>query len=265
MKKIREFAKRVLSASPTLYRAAQWTYHEFKFGLSRMLLRGRYHNLRVIRYSAAQLEAQRALGFRSQFGQDHFVFSTFFDGRRDGCFLDIGCNQPEYLNNTYYFETRQGWRGLAFDPINHYEADWQAQRTATFMPMALGAENTTRSFVEIENKEGWANMMSAFADKARIEDLQYGHRTYDVTVRRASDVLRDAGVTQIDFATIDVEGAEMDVLAGLDLKAHGPHVLLIENNCGLVGDHHIRDHLCSRGYRFHARIWTTDDVFVRAD
>lgn len=265
MKKLREFAKRVLAANPPLYGAMQRAYHEVKFGISRLLLISRYRHLRVIRYTVAQLEAQRALGFRSQFGQDHFVYTTFFDGRREGYFLDIGCNQPEYLNNTYFFETRHGWRGLAFDPIAQYKADWQVQRTVTFMPVALGAENTTRRFVEIENKEGWANMMSAFADKARVEDLQFGHRAYDVTVRRASDVLREAGVARVDFATIDVEGAELEVLAGLDLTQHGPQVLLIENNAGLLGDHRIRDHLCARGYRFHARIWTTDDVFVRGD
>ena len=265
MKKIREFAKKALSATPAVYRAVQWSYHEAKFMLSRWLLQGRYRGLRVIRYAEDELQAQRALGFRSQFGQDYFVYSSFFEGRRDGYFLDIGCNQPEYLNNTYYFETRQGWNGLAFDPISHYEADWFAHRKATFSPIALGAENTTLSFIEIENKEGWANMMSAFADKARVEDMKYGHRRYDVSVRRASDVLQAAGVTQVDFATIDVEGAEMDVLTGLDLVLHGPRVLLIENNIGLMGDHRIRSYLASCGYRFDSRIWTTDDVFVRND
>ena len=101
MKKLREFIKKTLSPKPTLYSAAQWAYHEGKFVLSRLLLSRRYRGLRVIRYTPAQLEAQRVIGFRSQFGQDHFVYTNFFEGQSSGHFVDIGCNQPEYLNNTY--------------------------------------------------------------------------------------------------------------------------------------------------------------------
>lgn len=264
MKKVRQLSKRLLSSNRHLYRATQWIYHETKFALSRLLLISQYKGLRVVRYSASEIESQRALGFRSQFGQDYYVYNSFFQEQRSGYFLDIGCNQPEYLNNTFCFETQMGWSGLAFDPISRYGAEWKAQRKALFMPVALGADNAIRSFVEIVNKEGWADMMSAFADKARVEDLQYGHRIYDVSVRRASDVLSETDVTRVDFASIDVEGAELEVLAGLNFELHSPRVLLIENNSGLAGDSRIRAYLKLRGYKFYARIWTTDDVFLRA-
>lgn len=50
----------------------------------------------------------------SQSGQDLFV-NAIFDGKRDGLFLDIGCNHPIELSNTYALEQELGWRGLLID------------------------------------------------------------------------------------------------------------------------------------------------------
>ena len=50
----------------------------------------------------------------SQAGQDLFVLSVL-DGKRDGVFLDLGCNQPILANNTFLLESEFGWNGLAVD------------------------------------------------------------------------------------------------------------------------------------------------------
>lgn len=50
----------------------------------------------------------------SQAGQDLFVLSLL-DGKREGAFLDLGCNEPIQINNTYLLESAFGWNGLAVD------------------------------------------------------------------------------------------------------------------------------------------------------
>ena len=50
----------------------------------------------------------------SQAGQDLFVLCVL-DGKRDGVFLDLGCNQPIQLNNTYLLESGFGWKGVSID------------------------------------------------------------------------------------------------------------------------------------------------------
>jgi hypothetical protein len=50
----------------------------------------------------------------SQAGQDMFVLSLL-DGKRDGVFLDLGCNHPILINNTYLPESEFGWDGLSVD------------------------------------------------------------------------------------------------------------------------------------------------------
>jgi hypothetical protein len=47
-------------------------------------------------------------------------------------------------------------------------------------------------------------------------------------VRTLSSVLDEAGVSEIDLLSLDVEGFEPEALAGLDLERHAPKFLLVE-------------------------------------
>lgn len=50
----------------------------------------------------------------SQAGQDIFVISCL-DGKTGGKFLDLGCNNPIRINNTFLLEKKFLWEGLSID------------------------------------------------------------------------------------------------------------------------------------------------------
>lgn len=50
----------------------------------------------------------------SQASQDVFVLSCL-DGKQNGTFLDLGCHQPDFINNTFLLEKQFGWQGLSLD------------------------------------------------------------------------------------------------------------------------------------------------------
>ena len=52
--------------------------------------------------------------FNSQAGQDMFALSIL-DGMSDGIFLDIGCNDPKWINNTFLLEEKYNWKGILID------------------------------------------------------------------------------------------------------------------------------------------------------
>lgn len=52
--------------------------------------------------------------FNSQAGQDLFVLMAL-NGKRNGRFIDLGCNHPVEINNTYILEKNYDWTGLSFD------------------------------------------------------------------------------------------------------------------------------------------------------
>ena len=59
---------------------------------------------------------------------------------------------------------------------------------------------------------------------------QFGasYQTICKRVRPLAALIDEAGLAAIDFLKIDVEGAEAEVLAGMDLARHRPRLLLIE-------------------------------------
>lgn len=61
------------------------------------------------------------LEFCSQAGQDLFVLGCLNNKLR-GTFLDLGCGDPVYINNTYLLEKKFRWTGLSID-IDKKETD----------------------------------------------------------------------------------------------------------------------------------------------
>ena len=66
---------------------------------------------------------------------------------------------------------------------------------------------------------------------------------------------------EVDLLSLDVEGAEVPVLAGIGPGSLRPIVILCENAWRLGRRRELRDLLAAKGYRLHGRIWSNDDVF----
>lgn len=260
---IRRYGKRILSWSPALYRLGQRAFIAVKLALDRAVFRSRYRSADYVLYRPAQLRASSQAGFRSQFGQDLYLWTSVLDRMTQGFFVDIGANHPIHLSNSYVLELR-GWQGVAFDPLSKFEELWRELRTAEFHRAAIAASRGDRSFIEIHSREGWEHTMSAFRDCVREEDMRrYGYSEYDVRTAPLADFV--APGTSIDLIMVDVEGAEAAVLHGLDLDLFRPRYLMVENVGAIGGDESIREFLSNHGYAIIARIGGCDDVFVRTN
>src|SRR4051812_7051515 len=51
----------------------------------------------------------------AQEGED-LVLRRFFEGQRQGFYIDVGAHHPHRFSNTYFFY-RRGWRGINTDPM----------------------------------------------------------------------------------------------------------------------------------------------------
>ena len=60
------------------------------------------------------LNHEKIKEFYSQAAQDLFVLIAL-NGKMDGTFLDIGCQHPIYISNTYLLENKFNWNGVLID------------------------------------------------------------------------------------------------------------------------------------------------------
>ncbi len=159
----------------------------------------------------------------SQFNEE-LVIRHFFSDRKGGVFVDVGCYQWRNYSTTYYLEAHLGWSGIGVDALPWLRAGYEKHRKATrFFHYFVAAESGgTETFVS-------AGPLSS-TDKARIEAWRPGKKPRQIQVPKItlSDLLDEAGVTKIDFLSIDIEGSEAGALAGFDIARFAPELVCIE-------------------------------------
>jgi hypothetical protein len=68
------------------------------------------------------------MNYKSQFGQDEFALKqTNF--KKEGFYIDIGCGEPSFINNTYVLEKDYYWSGLSIDKDKKRTDKWNGVRS----------------------------------------------------------------------------------------------------------------------------------------
>ncbi|KAJ1635899.1 hypothetical protein T492DRAFT_835775 [Pavlovales sp. CCMP2436] len=146
--------------------------------------------------------------------------NTYYDRLTwgDGTYIDIGANNATWISNTLFFDKCLGWRGVCFEPQSKYHAAIRAQRGCKLVPSCvLGHAATGR----IVGKGRHAHFVEAKASKVGGSSL---------ACAVASEALEEQGFkgTTVDLVSIDIEGAEADVLRCFPFDAFNMRAVLIE-------------------------------------
>lgn len=149
-----------------------------------------------------------------------------YDG---GYFVELGANNGIEQSNTYYFEKYRNWRGVLVEPTPHnYLACLRdrSQETRVFCNACTSFDYAER-FVEI----AYSNLMSSPVGlESDIAD-PHDHAREGKKFLNASDdnfsfgalatplnalLLKANAPMRMDLLSLDVEGAEIEVLKGID-------------------------------------------------
>jgi len=204
--------------------------------------------------------------YYSQFGQDKFIYETFFKGKKGGVFLDIGAHDGIEKSNTYFFEKHMGWNGICVEPMPDVFERLRKNRTSNCVNAGISDKNGKATFWKIE---GYSEMLSGLEanyneqHKLRInkEINEHGGKLNEIEINvfDINTLLKENNVTHINYCSIDVEGSEENIISVLDTKLIEIEVFTIENN---YQTRSLRNLMKSKGYRLHSQI-DMDDVFIR--
>ncbi len=157
---------------------------------------------------------------------EDYHLSLLFAGEMAGTYVDVGGGHPVADNVSFYFYL-MGWRGLVVEPQTKLASTYAHVRPRDHtVSMLAGATDGEIDFHTVDKLHGFSTTVEANASGARAYGV--GYTTTRLAVRRLSTLIDEAKLEKIDFLKIDVEGAEADVLAGLDWRRHRPRVILVE-------------------------------------
>lgn len=177
--------------------------------------------------------------FYSEYGEDQWLHERGLLVGVERVYVDIGCAHPEQGSNTALVRDF-GWTGVALDANPKYQPHWDAVRSRLpawpiFEAVILASEP------EVPFK---------FEDNAAMSRIcDGGERRKTVPINK---LLADYSIGRIGLLSIDIEGAEYDVLKTLDLAKHDPQIIIAEYatlqlNGTVKEDFRVRDLLLAGG------------------
>jgi FkbM family methyltransferase len=157
---------------------------------------------------------------------EDYHLDLVFAGQPAGTYVDVGGGHPVADNVSFWFYLK-GWRGLVVEPQQGLADIYAGVRPRDHVVCCLaGREEGEAEFHVVDTLHGFSSMLRAHAEGAG--QFGAGFKTTRKPVRRLGALIAEAGLEAIDFLKIDVEGAEADVLAGMDFARWRPRLVLVE-------------------------------------
>lgn len=204
------------------------------------------------------------MNFYSQDEQD-LIIDTLSKKKENGIFVDIGAHNGIKFSNSYFFENQRNWTGVCVEPMPEVFAELEKNRKCH---LVNGVISDTDDTLEFRRIIGRGDMLSGIAKyqseehKTRMEQkiVEVGSKMEVIEVKsyQLAGVLNNLGIKNIDYLSLDVEGAEFEILSSIDFKSFDIKFMTIENN---YNDSNIRDILKSNNFKFLFK-FGSDDFYV---
>lgn len=171
---------------------------------------------------------------------------------RQGFYVDVGAYLPIADSNTCALY-QEGWRGIVVEPQTRFHPLWRQQRPQdTLFEGVLGNQVGEATFYELEGMEQNATTDTAVLAMHQREGRTVLSRTVpQSTLNALLEQHRPQG--DIHLLSIDVEGAEQQVLEGINLARFRPWLLVVEStlpNRPVASHDQWEPLLLSNGYQF---------------
>lgn len=203
-------------------------------------------------------------------------------GKQDkGFFIEAGAYDGEEYSNSLYFEMKKTWKGLLVEPNpDALEQLLTKNRKAHIFPRCLSTKKTPE-VVEFDaagliggiihdGKEpgGTTFDPKVFSNVPENHYVNHNRRTIRLQCFPLYSVLMALGNPTVDLFSLDIEGAEIQVLKTIPWDKVNIRVLIIEvNHIGEIFEgspKKLINLLKKSGYKFF-KSSTIDDIYIRKD
>ncbi|MDX2203789.1 MAG: FkbM family methyltransferase [Hyphomicrobiaceae bacterium] len=157
---------------------------------------------------------------------EDYHLDLVFGDLESGTYVDVGGGHPVADNVSFWFYLK-GWRGLIVEPQEALAALYAHVRPRDHTVSCLAGRSAGEvDFHVVDKLHGFSTTVRANA--AGAARFGAGFQTVKKPMRPLAALCDEARLAAIDFLKVDVEGAEAEVLAGMDFTRLRPRVVLVE-------------------------------------
>ncbi|RWN60800.1 MAG: FkbM family methyltransferase [Mesorhizobium sp.] len=167
--------------------------------------------------------------------------------KREGYFVEVGVGAGRKISNTYLLETGFGWNGILVEPNVSSHESIRAERRVILETRAAASKSGMKlKFEEVIGNGEHSRVANTGGHPVRADAI----RSYTVETVTLNEILsQNSAPNRIDFLSLDTEGSELDILAGLDFDKYVFHALAIEHNYNQATLAALRAMLIPLGYK----------------
>src|ERR1700736_5857870 len=201
--------------------------------------------------------------FYAQHGEDRALLEFF--GGAPGFYVDVGANDGLSNSNTAALD-QMGWRGILVEAGPNLADICRQARPGSTVVACPAADPTQRgsasAFPRVSPGHDKTTGLSTLVDSPALQRkaMQIGARiaTITVPVRSLDDILeKHDAPSAFELLSVDVEGAELEVLRSCDLTRWRPRIIIAEDN-SVSGDVPVGGYLRRFGYHLACRTGVND-------
>jgi FkbM family methyltransferase len=185
---------------------------------------------------------------RAQLFQDLWVLWET-QNKTNGYFVEIGAADGVKISNTYLLEQEFSWNGILVEPLPDYHQQISSHRTAILDRRAVWSKSVgALPFVVVDDPD-FSSLQIVALDDNYSSIRKQSCKTIDVETVSLSQVLAENGApVEIDYLSIDTEGAEYQILETFDFERYNVKLISVEHNYNREKRHKILEFLMSRGF-----------------
>ena len=167
---------------------------------------------------------------------------SFFSNVSSGIFVDVGANDPFIESQSYHLE-KLGWHGLLIEPLPNMCELLRQNRTGVVVPYACSSKDNHKKILPLISFGVCSTLESKLihTNKVKQEVIYIETRTLD-------SILEENNIKEnFDLISIDVEGHEIELFKGFDIRRWRPKLVLLEDHVTTQDKHRF---MISNGYQF---------------
>jgi len=159
------------------------------------------------------------------FGTIDILVNYFFKNKHDGFYVDVGCQNPISNNNTYLLYKNKNWNGMNID-LDQKNIDLfnLVRKRDLNIKAAVSSGNFKKKIYFYHSKSAINTLEKKISNfqNAKVKKI------IDVDTVTLNQLLFKNNIKKIDFLSVDVEGHEINVLNGFNIKKYSPQLVVIE-------------------------------------
>ena len=154
------------------------------------------------------------------------LIQNIFRNKKNGHYIDIGCQHPIRNNNTFLLH-KKGWSGINVDLDKGNIDLFNSSRPYDYnINIAVSNKVSEVDLFYFHEKSpiNTIDKKTSQFQKAKVQSIK------KVKTNTLNNIIQSSNYAdkKFDILTVDVEGHELQVLQGLNFSQYGPDVIIVE-------------------------------------